>query len=288
MTTVFFPETESLKLAIREQWNEAAQGWNDSTPLIRAWLRDATEAMIAMAGIRVGARVLDIAAGAGDQTLDIAEQVGPGGLVLATDISADILAFASANATRAGHANVETLVADGEELGLEPDSFDAAVSRLGLMFFPDPLQGLREIHRALKPGGMLCTMVFSAPQANPCVVALMQTAFKHAGQGPADPFRAGSLMSLGRPGLIDELFRQIGFVDVATTTVSAPFRLPSVKDYLSFIRSSASPVLQILSRLNDAAQEAAWAEMEEKLQVFNTADGNWAGPNELLLTAGRK
>jgi SAM-dependent methyltransferase len=288
MTTVSTPEPERLKLAVRRQWNEAAQGWNDSTPLIRAWLRDATEAMLAMACIREGARVLDIAAGAGDQSLDIAGRVGPEGSVLATDISADILAFASANAMRAGHANVETLVADGEELGLDPDSFDAAVSRLGLMFFPDPLQGLREIHRALKPSGMLCTMVFSAPQANPCVSAVMQTALKHAGQEPSDPFRPGSLMSLGRPGLIDELFRKAGFVDVATTTVSAPFRLPSAKDYLSFIRSSASPVLQILSRLDDAAREAAWAEMEGKLRVFNTADGHWAGPNELLLTAGQK
>jgi SAM-dependent methyltransferase len=244
--------------------------------------------MIDMAGIKRGRRVLDVAAGAGDQTLDIAERIGPQGLVLATDISAGILAYAAANATQAGHANVETLVADGEELGLEPDSFDAAVSRLGLMFFPNPLQGLREIHRALRPSGMLCTMVFSTPEANPCVAAVMQTAFKHAGHRPADPFRPGSLMSLGRPGLTDELFREAGFVDVTTTTVIAPFRMPSAKDYLSFIRASASPVLQILSRLDDAARGAAWAEMEEKLQVFNTADGHWAGPNELLLTAGRK
>ncbi|HEY8566097.1 MAG TPA: class I SAM-dependent methyltransferase [Beijerinckiaceae bacterium] len=278
----------AVKNATRDQWDRSAPGWNSHGPQIRAWLAQATAAMIDMAGIRPGHRVLDVAAGAGDQTLDIAARVGPQGSVLATDISAAILAFAAKNARQAGYANVETLVADGEALGLAPSSFDAAVSRLGLMFFPDPLQGLREIHRALKPGGLVCTMVFSSPQANPCVAAVMQTALKHAGQAPADPFRPGSLMSLGKPGLIDDLFRQAGFADVATTKVSAPFRLPSARDYLAFIRSSASPVLQILGRLDEAAREAAWVEMEEKLQAFNTSDGAWAGPNELLLTAGRR
>lgn len=281
-------DTSAFKSATRDQWDRSAAGWNSHGPQIRAWLSQATAAMIDMAGIKAGHHVLDVAAGAGDQTLEIADRVGPQGSVLATDLSAGILAFAKENAARAGYANVTTLVADGEHLGVDAGTFDAAVSRLGLMFFPDPLQGMREMYRALKPGGMACTMVFSAPQANPCVATVMQTALKHAGQPPTDPFRPGSLMSLGRPGLIDELFRQAGFRDVATTKVSAPFRLASARDYLGFISSSASPVLQILSRLDDTGRAAAWTEMEEKLQVFNTDDGGWAGPNELLLTAGRK
>lgn len=72
--------------------------------------------MLEMAEVRPDARVLDIAAGAGEQTLDIAERVGPGGLVLATDLSPLILEFAKDNARRAGYGNVETQVADGESL----------------------------------------------------------------------------------------------------------------------------------------------------------------------------
>ena len=69
--------------------------------------------------------------------------------------------------------------------------------------------------------------------------------------------------------------------------MSAPFRLPSAADYLDFVRTSASPIVQLLSGLDDARQKAAWVDMTDKLGRFNTANG-WTGPNELLLTAGQR
>jgi len=287
MTPTHAFDAQAFKLATLNQWEKAAQGWNDHAAQIREWLGSATEAMLGMAGVKRGSHVLDVAAGAGDQTLDIAERVGPQGFVLATDLSPAILRFAKANARRAGYRNVETRVADGERLEVEEASFDAAVCRLGLMFFPDPLQGLREMYRALKPGGGVCTMVFSTPEANPCIRTLISTALEHAGVPPRDPYQPGGLMSLGKPGLIDELFTAAGFRDVATTKMEAPFKLPRTRDYLSFIQTSASPIQQILSKLDAAKREAAWAAMEERLKVFETAAG-WEGPNELLLTAARR
>ena len=272
---------------MRAEWDAAAAGWDAHGAAIHEWLREPTEAMLSMAGVVPGARVLDVAAGAGDQTLAIAERVGPSGYVLATDLSPAILALARSHAERAGCARVETRVADGESLGVPEGSFDAAICRLGLMFFPDPLRGLCEIARALRPGGGLCTLVFSRPEANPCLTILISTALRHAGLPPRDPHQPGALMSLSRPGRIDDLFHQAGFRHVATTAVDAVFRLPSVDDYLEFVRQSAAPVVQILARLDAAAAEAAWAEMRERLRVFETASG-WAGPNELLLTAGRR
>jgi len=280
-------DTEAFKFATRRQWDQAASGWNAHTAQIREWLQPATEAMLEMAGVRRGARVLDVAAGTGDQTLDIAQRVGPDGYVLATDLSASILEFAKGNARRTGYGNVGTLVADGESLQVDEAGFDAAVCRLGLMLFPDPRQGLREMYRALKPGGGVCTIVFSRPETNPCVTILMSTALKHAGLPPRDPYQPGGLLSLGKPGLIDELFRSAGFKDVATTRMDAPFKLPSAQDYLRFIRTSASPIQQILGKLDPAAADAAWADMEMRLKAFETAEG-WTGPNELLLTAARR
>ena len=280
-------DRQAFKAGMRVQWDTAAAGWNAHTADIRAWLRKPTDAMCRMAGVTAGSRVLDVAAGAGDQTLDIAEQVGPQGYVLATDLSPAIVALARDNAARAGFGHVETRVADGEDLGVAEASFDAAVCRLGLMFFPDPLRGLREIHRALRPGGGVCTMVFSRPEKNPCLTILMSTALKHAGLPARDPFVAGGLLSLGQPGRIDALFRSAGLHDVATTAFDAVFRLPSVDDYLAFVRSSASPILQILGRLDAASAEAAWGEMRDRLTAFTMQSG-WEGPNELLLTAGRR
>jgi SAM-dependent methyltransferase len=277
----------AFKAAQREQWDRSAAGWDAHGPQIRMWLRTATDAMIEMAGVRPGSRVLDVAAGAGDQTLDLAERVGPQGVVLATDLSPALVARTRGNAERAGHAQVAAQVGDAEHLPVDSGTFDAAVCRLGLMFLPDPLQGLREMHRALRPGGGVCTVVFSRPERNPCVATLLGTALKHASLPPRDPYAPGGLLSLGKPGRVDELFRQAGFEHVATTTLDAPFELPSVRHYLDFVRSSASPVQQILGRLGAAAAEAAWADIEEKLSVFQRG-GRWVGPNELLVTAGRR
>ena len=165
--------------------------------------------------------------------------------------------------------------------------FDAVICRLGLMFFADPLQGLREMARVLKPGGGVSTMVFGAPPANPCVTILMSTALRHAGLPPRDPFQPGGLLSLGKPGLIDDMFREAGFHEVATTRIAAPFKLPTVKDYMKFIRASAGPIVQIVKNLDAAKAEAAWADMEQALSRYETATG-WEGPNELLLTAAKR
>jgi SAM-dependent methyltransferase len=279
--------TPTSKDALRAQWDAAAAGWNAHGPQIGAWLERATEAMLAMAGIGPGSKVLDVAAGAGEQTLAIARRVGPAGHVLATDLSPAILALARENARHAGLANIRTRVADGEHLGVEPGRFDAVVSRLGLMLFQDPARALGDMHRALRREGRICTLVFGPPPANPCIKILMSTALKHAGLPPRDPFSPGGLLSLGRPGHADELFVAAGFRDVASTRLDAPFRLPSARAYLDFVRTSASPIQQILRGLDATAADAAWAEMEERLSVFSTPSG-WVGPNELLLTAGRR
>ena len=277
----------AFKAAVRMNWDNAASGWDAHAPEIRAWLRLTTEAMILMAGVVPGVRVLDVAAGAGDQTLDLAERVGPSGEVVATDLSPAILALAQERARRAGFRQVHCHVADGEDLRVKAASFDAAVCRLGLMLFPNPLRGLREMHSALRPGGGVCTVVFSAPERNPCVAILLATALRHAGLPGRDPFVPGSLFSLGQPGRLDALFLEAGFHDVATTAVDAVFRLPSVDAYLAFVRSSASPILHILSGLAPTAAQAAWDDIREQLHAFDTPTG-WEGPNELLITAARR
>lgn len=279
---------EQFKDAVRQAWDASASGWNHRTPAIHNWLAAPTATLLDAARIGPGMRVLDVAAGAGDQTLDIARRVGEGGRVLATDISPAILQFASENAHQAGLAQVQTRVCDAEDLALDETGFDAAVCRLGLMLCPNPLAALRQMHRVLRPGGHAGVLVFSQPQRNPCIGILMTTACRHAGLAPRDPLTPGGLLSLGKPGLLQDYFIQAGFTGVATERIYVPFQLPSARDYLNFVRTSASPILQMLGHLNPEAREAAWADMEEQLEVFQLPDGVWEGPNELLLVAGSK
>lgn len=287
MSTPATFDSGQFKANTRAAWDNAAPGWDANTPLLQVWLAEVTDAMLAAAAIGPGHRVLDIAAGAGDQTITIARRVGPHGHVLATDLSPGILRLALRNALQAGLDNVQTKVADAERLDLEGADYDAAICRLGLMFCPDPLAALRGTLAALKPGGRACTLVFSTLQANPCMGILMATALEHAGLTARDPLQPGSLFSLSPPGRIDTLFDHAGFEDVHTTRVPAPMRLPSSQHFLDFIRTSAAPIMQILAPLGSAAQAAAWQEMGRRLDAFQTPAG-WEGPNELLLTTGRR
>ena len=240
--------------------------------------------MLDGAQVNAGARVLDIAAGAGDQTLDIARRVGVNGYVLATDISTRIIELAQRNANAEGLSQVETRVADAQSLGLDGANFDAAVCRLGLMFCNDPLAALTSIRNALKPGGHFSALVFSGPQGNPCLAVMMRTALKQAGLAPESPFIPGTLMSLGKPGLFARLLNDAGFVDIDVQPVSAPFHLPASRHYIDFVRSAGSPIMQILAPLTASQQADAWAEMETQLNMFNAPSG-WIGPHELLLCA---
>lgn len=273
-----------MTAALAHPWDTAAEGWDRHSQLIGDWLRDVTPAMLDAAGIGPGSRVLDIAAGAGDQTLDIARRVGPRGHVLATDISARILALAKDNARAAGLQNIDTRVADAQKLGLASAGFDAAVCRLGLMFCREPLDAFREAHAALRPGGRFSAVVFSQPQSNPCLVVMMSTALRHAGLAGKSPVEPGTLMSLGEPGLLARLLDEAGFVDIDVWAVSAPMRLPTSRHYVDFVRASGSPIMEILAPLSACAQNNAWEDIESRLNVFNAAN-EWVGPNELLLCA---
>jgi ubiquinone/menaquinone biosynthesis C-methylase UbiE len=266
-------------------WDKAAAGWSRNSALVNAWLEQATVAMLAAAAIAPGDRVLDVAAGAGGQTLDVARRVGADGCVLATDISPRILALAADNLRAGGVRNVDTRVSDAQQLGLAGAGFDAAVCRLGLMFCERPGSALEGVAAALKPGGRFAALVFSRPQVNPCVAVLMATACRHAGLPPPSPFAPGSLFSLGEPGLMDKLMADAGFANVDVRELAAPMRLPGVSQYIDFIRSSGSPILQILAPLSAGAQAAAWADMAGELERFTGADG-WEGPNALLLCSG--
>jgi ubiquinone/menaquinone biosynthesis C-methylase UbiE len=270
-----------------DAWNDAAAGWHHNSGLIREWLHDATRCLLDAARIAPGAKVLDVAAGAGDQTRDIVQRVGAHGEVWVSDVSPRILALARDNLRDVSSTRLHFQVADAQALGMEGANFDAVVCRLGLMFCPLPLTALREMRQALRPGGRLSALVFSTPETNPCIAITMRTARQHAGLPDADPFAAGSLLSLGRPGLAVQHLAEAGFGEIEVMPLAAPFRVPCVDDYIDFVRTSGSPVIEMLRPLTAAQQADAWSDITRQLRRFSTPP-TWLGPNELLLCSASR
>ncbi|VWX61246.1 conserved hypothetical protein [Burkholderiales bacterium 8X] len=269
-------------------WDRAAEGWSRSTPIVHAWLQPSTAAMLAEARLAPGARVLDLAAGAGDQTMDIARAVGPSGEVLATDLSPRILGFARERLLAAGLANVRFAVGDAEQPLATTAGFNAVMCRLGLMFCTNPAAAVAQAFDALRPGGRFVALVFGEVAKNPCITIMMKVARKHRGlPGSADPYAAGGLFSLAEPGRLAELLKASGFADVESTPVAAPFSLPDAAAYVAFVRDSGSPIMEVLAPLDESARQLAWQEIEESLRAFGGDEG-WVGPNELLLASGTR
>ncbi len=271
-------------------WDQGAAGWQHNEGLVKTWLADATRQMLDAARIGTGMTVLDVAAGAGGQTLDIARRVGPDGKVLATDISPRMIDLSLERIRSEGLDQVRCRVADAQAIDLalvdnwEKDGFDAATCRLGLMFCKAPLKALRAIRNCLAPGARFSALVFSNPHANPCIRMTISAANRHLGATLTDPYSPGGLLSLGRPGLMADLLHQAGYVDIEVRPIQAPFRLPRCEDYVDFVRTSGAPIVEMLKSMNAQDCERVWDDITGQLQQFSKEAG-WEGPNELLLCA---
>jgi SAM-dependent methyltransferase len=283
MTTATF-DPIAYKQTTMEQWQTAAEPWYRWAPTLEHWLGDATELMLELAHVGPGCRVLDVAAGAGGQSIAAARRVGHEGSVLATDISENILRFAERAATEAGVTNVATRVMDGEQLEVDDGFFDAVISRVGFIYFPDQQAALEGMRRALRPGGRLAGVVYSTAEANaffsiPVSIIRRRAALPAPQTGQPGPF------SFGAPGVIEATFEQAGLSKVEVKRVSAPVRTASAAECVRFERESFGALHQMLASLREVEREDVWREIEHELSQFETTDG-FEGPCELIVAAG--
>jgi len=281
-------DPDKFRATTRTQWEAAAPAWDRWSPLLSRWLGRATELTMDAAGVVPGARVLDIAAGAGEQTLVAARRVGPAGHVLATDISPTILRYAKAAAEQAGLANVETRELDGERHDLLPAaSFDAAISRVGLIYFPDQQRALAGIRHALRPGGRFAAVVYSTPEKNPFFALPVGIIRRRAQLPPPLPGQPGPF-SLGGEGVLARTLEQAGFRDVQVQKVDSPLRLPTAAECVRFERESFGALLQMMSGLSEDERAATWDEIESTLSRFETGAEGFVGPCEMLVGSGTR
>ncbi|HEX8632042.1 MAG TPA: class I SAM-dependent methyltransferase [Catenuloplanes sp.] len=281
MTTTFDPIR--YKSTTRAQWEEAAEAWHGWGPTIETWLGDATARMLDSARVTDGSRVLDVAAGAGGQSLAAARRAGPSGHVLATDISPAILGYAAKAAADAGLTNVATRELDGEQIAVGAGTFDAVISRVGLIYFPDQRAALAGMHAALRPGGRISAVVYSTADRNGFFSIPIGIIRRRAQLPPPQPGQPGPF-SLGAPGAAEQVLTEAGFRDVGVEVVPSPVRMASAAECVRFERESFGALHQMLAGLPPAEREAAWEEIENALRQFEGPDG-FTGPCEMLVVS---
>ncbi len=279
-------DAKRYKSTTRDQWQSAAEAWHRWGPALERWLGPATERMLDLARVGSGSRVLDVAAGAGGQTIAAARRVGPRGRVLATDISSNILDFASRTARAAGLANVETRVVDGEELELGEGAFDAVISRVGLIYFPDQQRALAGMRRALRDGGRVAAIVYSTAENNTFFSIPVSIIRRRANLPPPAPGQPGPF-SLGATGALASAFERAGFREIDVEVVRAPLQMANARECVRFEQESFGALHQMLSSLDEKGRAEAWTEIESALAKFEDRNG-FTGPCELVVGAATK
>ena len=264
---------------------EAAAEWRRGAVARLQAFGPATEMMLDLVNVAEGSWVLDVGAGAGDSTLVAAQRVGSSGRVLATDVSASMLEVAAELARQARLNNVDTRVVDAQRLDLDPDSFDAAVSRNCLMLIPDYHQALTNVRRVLKPGGRFAAIVFSTPDRCPYLSLPHAIVFRVGRLTSPSAERFGEFR-LGAPGILEDAYLTAGFREIFVHTVPTRQRFPTLGEAMQYARGPL-PLRELMARLSRAEQEQAWAEIERALAQFVGRQG-YDSPCELLIGVGTK
>jgi ubiquinone/menaquinone biosynthesis C-methylase UbiE len=206
-----------------------------------------------------GMHVLDIATGTGLSAEAALTAVGPRGHVVAADVSP---AMAEKARERLGNApNASVSVEDGQALSFADSSFDAVLCSLGLMFFPDPVQGLSEFRRVLRPGGRVAVSVNT----------VVERSYNHqinviiARHMPGLAEAVTRAFALGEASRLTSLFNEAGLVDIETHTVRRTFVLPSFDAYYGPFERGGGSTGQALAALPEEIRRAVRDEVRRDL-----------------------
>ena len=270
----------------RDQWNSAAVGWNEWSDLIDRSAGKVSERLVQMAGVKEGDRVLDVAAGYGEPSLTAAREVGTEGSVVATDISAEMLEFGRKRAAANGVENIEFMQSDAISLDFPAESFDAAVSRWGIIFEPDGEGAAEKVRGFLKPGSRFAISSWGPPERVPFIAVAMKTAMERLDVPPPPPGTPGPLSRPTREA-IGGLLEGGGFSDVAVEELEVTFPLESAEEYTAYVKAIVAPIVAMISAHPEEVQRETWQAITDAAAEQANADGRIEWSNQVWVAAGQ-
>ena len=238
-----------------------------------------------------GDRVLDIGCGFGDATQRLAGIVGPEGEAVGVDVAERFVAEAEKEAAEAGVQNVRFTTADVEVTEFKP-RFDYAYSRMGTMFFANPVAALRNVRNALVPGGKLCSVVWRQKIDNEWLYVAEQEVEKYVEEDPDsdEPTCGPGPFSMANADTTSHILLNAGFEEVALRRHDAPFRMGAdLDEAVAYVMAlgPAGEVLRLAGADANRLEPEIVAGLRKALSDYVRDDGVWGNMSTWIVTARR-
>ena len=279
--------SESQTDGVLREWRQSAAYWKKHIGTIRMMFSPVTQALIDDAGLIEGDAVLDVAGGSGEPSLTIAETVGPTGSVTCTDAVAEMVVAAQSEARRRGLTNVAFRQCAADSLPFENNSFDAVVSRLGVMFFPDLLAALREMLRVTKRDGAISLAVWGKSELNPFSYAITDVVARYFEATPSDPNVPGAFR-FAEPGALARILTDAGAIDVKERMLKFHIAAPiSPKQFWEMRSETSGTLREKLATLSSAQADLIAQEAQEAVREFFPND-EMSFPAQMIIVTGTR
>jgi enediyne biosynthesis protein CalE5 len=268
----------------QQQWDKASTAWKKHSDFIDAGASHISERLVELAGVTAGSRVVDVAAGYGEPSLTAARVAGPEGKVVATDISAGMLSYGRERAAAEGLENIEFVQSDAVSLDFPAGSFDAALSRWGIIFDPDGEGAAARVRSFLEPGCRMAISSWGPPDRVPFLGIPVQTVMQRLNVPPPPPGTPGPLSRPTREA-IGGLLEGGGFSDVEVEEAEVSFTWNSAEEFSTFVREIAPPITAMMASHPQEVQDETWAAITEAVASQAAADDGTVEMTNLVLLA---
>jgi ubiquinone/menaquinone biosynthesis C-methylase UbiE len=269
------------------QWSESAPYWEKHREIIREMFEPVTQALIEDAEINECRSVLDVATGPGEPALTIAGLIGPEGKVVGTDAVPAMVEAARREGHRRGLHNTRFEVAFAESLPFPINTFDAVVSRFGVMFFPSPVDSIREWLRVLKPDGRIALAVWHFAERNPFHYAVARVIDRYVVATPPVPDSPDAFL-FADPGKLQRVLSGAGAAATSERLLQFSIRAPISAENFWTLRYEMSEKLRTrIAILSKQKMAELKREVIEAVSTYSS-DRGIVFPAEVLVVSGRK
>ena len=258
-------------------WGEMAIGWEDRHDWMMNFTGPVNRWLIQKADPQHGQDYLEIAAGTGELSLEVAQRVGDKGHVISSDFSPDMIDVARRKGLARGVSNIEYRVMDAEAMELVDDSVDGVVCRWGYMLMADPATALKETRRVLRDAGPLAFAVWTTPERNPWASVPAMTLVQRGHLVPTEPGTPG-IFAMSDPDRIRELVTTAGFAVPQLEVIEFEFRYSDFDDYWDTLVSIAGSIARVINALSDDERLATRNAITRAVESYRQPDGSYVAP----------